>query len=148
MYFSLSPSSSSLRNRERPAIGRLPMVSCSPTLYSGMPLLPDGVLDLFPKKVDESTRRNKPSNCFRSAGREVTSIPTESSVADQIVRLLPSHVGSLFFIKAESSIVFATEQAVALMCRSVDVNQLHRLDTYTRPRQNTIRRPHCVHLGN
>ena len=125
MYFSLSPSSrTSLCNRKRPPIGRLPTVSGGPTLYRGIPLLPDPVLDPIPRKVDESMRRKKLSNCFRSAGRDATSIPTESSDADQIARLTPSHVGSAVFINAESSTVFATEQAVALMASSVDVNTI------------------------
>jgi len=123
MHFSLSPSSrSSLWNRERPPVGRLPTVRGGPTLYSGIPLLPDPVLDPIPRKVDERMRRKKLSNCFRSAGRDATSIPTESSDADQMARLTPSHVGSAVFINAESSTVFATEQAVALMAGSVDVN--------------------------
>ena len=123
MHFSLSPSSrSSLWNRERPRVGRLPTVRGGPTLHSGIPLLPDPVLDPIPRKVDGRMRRKKPSNCFRSAGRDATSIPTESSDADQMARLTPSHVGSAVFINAESSMVFATEQAVALMAGSVDVN--------------------------
>jgi hypothetical protein len=43
------------------------------------------------------------------------STPTESSVADQMARLLPSQVGSRVLSKAESSTVFTIEQAVALV---------------------------------
>jgi hypothetical protein len=42
------------------------------------------------------------------------STPTESSVADQMARLLPSQVGSRVFNRAESSTVLTIEQAVTL----------------------------------
>ena len=77
------------------------------------------VLDLVP--VNERIRRKNVSNCFRSGGKEAISTPIESSVADQMERLVPSHVGSRVFIKAESSTVFATEQAVALKFKLYDV---------------------------
>jgi hypothetical protein len=73
------------------------------------------VLDFVPRKVDGNTRRKKASNCFRKGGRDAMSTPTESSVADQMARLLPSQVGSRVLSKAESSTVFTIEQAVALV---------------------------------
>jgi hypothetical protein len=41
-------------------------------------------------------------------------MPTESSVADQIVRFTPSQVGSFVLRRAESSMVLKMEQTVAL----------------------------------
>lgn len=46
-------------------------------------------------------------------------MPTESSVAAQMVRLTPSHVGSWVFFRALSSTVLNIEQMVALIFVSV-----------------------------
>lgn len=77
-----------------------------------------GVFDLV-IKVDGRMRRNILSKTFRRGGRLAIRIPTESSVALQIVRLTPSHVGSLVFFNALNSIVLKIEHTVALQHRSV-----------------------------
>ncbi|KAF7570993.1 hypothetical protein PtrM4_109950 [Pyrenophora tritici-repentis] len=54
-------------------------------------------------------------------------MPTESSVADQMDRLVPSHVGSRVFIKADSSTVFMTEKDVTLVYRASLFGPAHEL---------------------
>lgn len=103
MSFSLSPSPSMV---DRP-IGLLYGLL---TLYSGM--LP-GVFDLV-IDVDGRMWRNIFSKIFRKGGRLAIKIPTESSVALQIVRLTLSQVGSFFFFNALSSMVLKIEHTVAL----------------------------------
>lgn len=75
-------------------------------------LLP-GVLDLLAKVVGKINRKRL-SNCLRSGGRLAMRMPTESSVALQMVSSTPSQVGSLVFFKASSSMVLKIEQTVAL----------------------------------
>jgi hypothetical protein len=59
-------------------------------------------------------RWNKVSNALRNGGREAISIPTDSSVEAQILKLMPSHVGSWVFVIAFSSTVLKIEHIVAL----------------------------------
>ena len=73
-----------------------------------------GVLDLD-VKVEGRILRNIRSNCLRSGGRLAMRIPTESSVALQIVRSTPSQVGSRVLSRALSSIVLKMEHMVALI---------------------------------
>jgi hypothetical protein len=75
-------------------------------------------------------------------------MPTESSVALQIVRFTASHVGSCVFVRACNSTVLKTEQIVTLWIESVRIPSSFKQTTYTSPRQNTILRPHCVRFGN
>jgi hypothetical protein len=106
---SLSPSS--IPTSDRPmtlVLRRLTWL----TLYMGMPLRLPGVR--LPVKVLGSTWRRILSNSLRSGGREETRMPTESSVADQMVRLTPSQVGSLVLWRFASSIVLKMEHTVAL----------------------------------
>ena len=77
-------------------------------------------------------------------------MPTESSVADQMVRLTPSQVGSRVFWRTRSSTVLKMEQMVALGGVSwvgeerEGARREKGVDTYMRPRQKTRRRPHWV----
>lgn len=80
----------------------------------GIPLWLPGVRLLLDCNVLGSTLRSRRSNCFRRGGREATRMPTESSVADHMVRLTPSHVGSLVLRRLFSSTVLKIEHMVAL----------------------------------
>lgn len=71
-------------------------------------------------------------------------MPTESSVADQMVRLTPSQVGSRVFWRTRSSTVLKMEQMVALRGLDGGGGERRGGETYTRPRQKTRRRPHWV----
>lgn len=84
------------------------------TLYMGMPLRLPGVR-LLAWKVLGNTRHKILSNCLRKGGSEATRMPTESSVADHIVRSTPSHVGSLVLERFFSSRVLKMEHIVALV---------------------------------
>lgn len=91
----------------------LRLVVALETLYMGMPLRLLGVRLLVWNELGSTLRRRR-SNCLRKGGRDATRIPTESSVADQIVRFTPSQVGSLVFWRALNSTVLKMEHIVAL----------------------------------
>jgi hypothetical protein len=73
-------------------------------------------------------------------------MPTESSVADQMVRFTPSQVGSRVFRRALSSTVLKMEHNVALGAGLVQVLMCSEemRQAYIRPRQKTSRSPHCT----
>ena len=74
-------------------------------------------MDLPLKKLEGRIICAKPSNCLRKGDKEAVSIPTEGSIADQMERLAPSHVGSWVFIKTDNCTVFTIEKDAALMYR-------------------------------
>lgn len=111
MLLSLSPSSSPISDLPMTFVFRLLTLE---TLYIGIPLRLLGVRLVLVWKVLGNTRRSSFSNCLRKGGREATRMPTESSVADQMVRSTPSQVGSLVFKRERSSTVLKMEHIVAL----------------------------------
>ena len=76
-----------------------------------------GVFDVV-LKVDSKIWRNILSKTFRRGGKLAIKIPTERSVALQVVKLTPSQVGSSVFSSALSSMVLKIEHTVALQHRS------------------------------
>jgi hypothetical protein len=54
------------------------------------------------------------SKALRSGGSDAMRIPIESSELDQMVRLIPSQVGSCVLVIVLSSMVLKTEHIVAL----------------------------------
>jgi hypothetical protein len=58
--------------------------------------------------------RKKLSNCLRRGGSAAVMMPTESSVALQMVRFTPSQDGSRDLLRTRNSVVLRMEQTVAL----------------------------------
>lgn len=116
-----------------------------------------GVFDLV-MFVDGRMLRNNLSNTFRRGGRLAVNTPTDSSVALQIVRSMPSQVGSLVFLSVLSLIVLKIEHTVPLRRWSARshiplkqagiVFNAANWGTYIRPSMKTILRPHCVRLAS
>jgi hypothetical protein len=64
-------------------------------------------------------RKKRLSKTFRSGGKLAIRMPTESSVALQMVRFTASHVGSCVLVRACSSTVLKIEHTVALLIELV-----------------------------
>lgn len=145
ILLSLSPSS--IPTSDLPITFVFRFVPALLTLYIGIPL--PGERLLLVTNVLGNTRRSIRSNCLRKGGSEATRMPTESSVADQMVRFTPSQVGSVVLRRAESSTVLKMEQMVALAGGKICLGEIGgRGGAYMRPRQKTTRRPHWVFEGS